>query len=49
MDFSKPQTVDLAKIQHEMTVNYISMVALTHAFVPFFQEKAARGDKVAFI
>ncbi|KAL2163801.1 hypothetical protein VTH06DRAFT_5860 [Thermothelomyces fergusii] len=49
MDFSKPWTVDLANIQREITVNYVSMVALTHAFVPFFQEKAAKQEKVAFL
>ncbi|KAL2185856.1 NADP-dependent dehydrogenase-like protein [Thermothelomyces heterothallicus CBS 203.75] len=49
MDFSKPWTVDLSKIQQEITINYVSMVALTHAFVPFFQDKAAKQEKVAFI
>lgn len=41
MDFSKPQTVDMGKIQYEILVNYVSMVALTHAFMPFFQSKKA--------
>lgn len=48
MDFSKPHTVDISKIQHEITINYVSMVALTHAFMPFFQRKATTED-VAFI
>ncbi|KAF2204388.1 NADP-dependent dehydrogenase-like protein [Delitschia confertaspora ATCC 74209] len=48
MDFSKPHTVDITKITHEVTVNYISMVALTHAFMPFFQAKSTAQD-VAFI
>ena len=48
MDFSKPHTVDIGKIQHEITVNYVSMVALTHAFIPFFQSKANQGES-AFI
>ena len=41
MDFSKPQTVDMAKVQYEILVNYVSMVALTNAFMPFFQKKKA--------
>lgn len=44
MDFSKPHTVDIAKIRHEITVNYISVVALTHAFMPFFQAKPASQE-----
>ena len=44
MDFSKPHTVDISKIQHEITVNYVSMVALTHAFMPFFQSKATEQE-----
>ena len=48
MDFSKPHTVDIGKIQHEITVNYVSMVALTHAFMPFFQAKAS-AEESAFI
>ena len=50
MDFSKPHTVNMAEIKHEMTVNYLSFVALTHAFMPFFlQRKAAIGEASAFI
>lgn len=49
MDFSKPHTVDIGRIQHEMTVNYLSFVALTHAFMPFFQRKVAAGEDSAFI
>lgn len=48
MDFSKPWTVDMAKIQKEITINYVSMVALTHAFLPFFQQKSLQQE-VAFI
>ena len=44
MDFSKPHTVDISKIQNEVTINYISMVALTHAFMPFFQSKSTSED-----
>jgi len=43
MDFSKPKTVDISKITHEITVNYIAMVAITHAFMPFFLSKP--GEK----
>ncbi|KAL9635769.1 MAG: hypothetical protein Q9164_003250 [Protoblastenia rupestris] len=48
MDFSKPHTVDIKKIQHEITVNYISIVALTHAFMPFYQAKPS-SQEPAFI
>jgi len=48
MDFSKPHTVDIQKIQHEMTVNYVSVVAVTHAFLPFFQAKGTKEES-AFI
>jgi NAD(P)-dependent dehydrogenase (short-subunit alcohol dehydrogenase family) len=44
MDFSKPHTVDIRKIQHEITVNYVSVVALTHAFLPFFQAKGKQAE-----
>ena len=49
MDFSKAHTVDMGRVQHEMTVNYLSFVALTHAFMPFFQRKGAAGQDSAFI
>ena len=49
MDFSKPHTVDIGKIQHEITVNYVSMVALTQAFMPFFLGRSAGGEESAFI
>ncbi|KAK0712771.1 NADP-dependent dehydrogenase-like protein [Lasiosphaeria miniovina] len=49
MDFSRPHTVDLAKIQREVTVNYVSMVALTHGFLPFFQAKAAQGETATIV
>ncbi|KAI0478382.1 NADP-dependent dehydrogenase-like protein [Xylariaceae sp. FL0804] len=48
MDFSKPHTVDIKKIQNEINVNYISMVALTHALVPFFQ-KASLDKEMALM
>ncbi|KAL9052434.1 MAG: hypothetical protein Q9162_005403 [Coniocarpon cinnabarinum] len=31
MDFSKPHTVDMGKVQYEVAVNYTSIVAMTHA------------------
>ncbi len=48
MDFSKPHTVDMGNIQKEITTNYTSMVALTHAFVPFFQANSLNKE-VAFM
>ena len=36
IDFHKPETVDLNRFQEELTTNYTSFVALTHAFIPFF-------------
>ncbi|KAI8629898.1 NADP-dependent dehydrogenase-like protein [Xylariaceae sp. FL1651] len=48
MDFSKPHTVDMNKIQTELTTNYTSMVAITHAFTSFFQARSIE-NAVAFI
>lgn len=39
MDFTKPETVDIAKIEFEFKTNYISFLALTKAFLPFLQSK----------
>lgn len=39
MDMSKPQTVKVAKIDEEMRINYVSLVALTQAFMPFLQSR----------
>ena len=39
-DFSKPDTVDMSLFENEMLTNYISLVHLTHAFIPFFQKKS---------
>jgi short-subunit dehydrogenase len=33
-DFSKPGTIDLAAFNQEMTINFTSFVALTHALLP---------------
>jgi len=38
-DFSKPETVDLAKFNAEVTTNFTSYVALVHAFIPFLKSK----------
>ena len=46
MDFSKPHTVDISKVQHEVTVNYTSIIAMTHAFMPHF---LSQGKDTAFI
>ena len=39
LDFSKPESVDLAEIQKEFTTNYLSFLALTKGFLPFLQSK----------
>ncbi|KAF2797527.1 oxidoreductase [Melanomma pulvis-pyrius CBS 109.77] len=33
-DFAKPSTLDLPRFHHEITTNFLSFVALTHAFMP---------------
>lgn len=42
-DFSKPETVDLAKFNAEMTINFTSYVALVHAFIPYLKRDTATG------
>ncbi|KAL2065604.1 hypothetical protein VTL71DRAFT_3274 [Oculimacula yallundae] len=42
-DVSSPSTIDFAKFNHEMTINYTNLVALTFAFLPFLKAKAERG------
>ncbi|GKZ85524.1 hypothetical protein AnigIFM56816_011492 [Aspergillus niger] len=37
--FSEPEAINMAVIAEEMNVNYISYVALTKEFLPFFQSK----------
>ena len=39
VDFSKPETVDLAKFNAEVNTNFTSYVALVHAFIPFLKAK----------
>ncbi|EKG10406.1 Short-chain dehydrogenase/reductase SDR [Macrophomina phaseolina MS6] len=41
LDFSKPDTVAMDDVAAEMTVNYLSAVALTRAFLPLLQQKSA--------
>jgi short-subunit dehydrogenase involved in D-alanine esterification of teichoic acids len=41
-NFSQPETVDLAKFNSEMNVNFSSFVALTHAFLPFLKSKKSQ-------
>jgi short-subunit dehydrogenase involved in D-alanine esterification of teichoic acids len=38
-DFSKPVEVDLKKFFSQFNTNFTSIVALTHAFLPFLQSK----------
>ena len=46
VDFSKPESIDIAEISTEFTTNYLSYVALTTAFLPFLQ---GRKDGSALI
>ena len=39
MDIAKPHTIDMASIRSEVATNYTGHVALTHAFLPYFQSK----------
>ncbi|KAB8336898.1 hypothetical protein FH972_021205 [Carpinus fangiana] len=48
MHIGKPETISIAKIQQEINVNYIGMIAVTNAFLPFFQKKPT-GSESAFI
>ncbi|KAH9211848.1 oxidoreductase [Leptodontidium sp. 2 PMI_412] len=49
-DVSSPETIDLAKFNNEMTVNYTSLVALTFAFLPHLKSKAeAKTGPVSII
>ncbi|KAF2663292.1 NAD(P)-binding protein [Microthyrium microscopicum] len=36
LDFTKPETIDLAAIQQEINLNYVGIIAITKAFLPFF-------------
>ncbi|GFF41185.1 uncharacterized oxidoreductase DltE [Aspergillus udagawae] len=45
--FSEPESIDMNQIQDEMTVNYVSYVALAKEFLPFFIAK--RDTPTSFI
>lgn len=42
-DFTKPESVSLEHIQSEFTLNYISQIAVTKAFLPFLLSRAKEG------
>lgn len=46
VDFTKPDTVDIDALQTEFTTNYLSYLALTKAFLPFFQGKKDQSSLV---
>ncbi|MCJ1307701.1 hypothetical protein MMC25_001349 [Agyrium rufum] len=46
LDFSKPESVDLDVINLEFTTNYLSYLALTKAFLPFFQDKKTESGLI---
>lgn len=41
-DFSHPEKVDLGQFDFEINVNFLSFVALTHAFLPFLMKKKSQ-------
>ncbi|KAH7333342.1 oxidoreductase [Rhexocercosporidium sp. MPI-PUGE-AT-0058] len=41
---SSPESIDLAKFNNEMTIDYTSLVALTFAFLPHLKAKAEGGS-----
>jgi short-subunit dehydrogenase involved in D-alanine esterification of teichoic acids len=45
-DFSQPEQVDLAEFNSEVTVNFTSFVALTHAFLPFLASKKSQTSLI---
>jgi len=46
--FSEPETIDMSVIQEEVTVNYLSPLALTKEFVPFFYSKKDSPTSLMF-
>jgi NADP-dependent 3-hydroxy acid dehydrogenase YdfG len=48
MHVGKPHTVDLAGLKQEIDVNYLGVVAVVNAFLPFYQRKPA-DSKLAFV
>ncbi|PSN66096.1 NAD(P)-binding protein [Corynespora cassiicola Philippines] len=45
-DFSNPSTIDLGVFNHEMTVNFSSFVALTHALLPHLLSREEKSSLV---
>ncbi len=45
-DFSKPETVDLKVVQEEFQTNYLSILALTNAFMSFFKSKSEESSLI---
>jgi short-subunit dehydrogenase involved in D-alanine esterification of teichoic acids len=43
-NFAKPETVDIGLISEEFTTNYLSLLALTKAFLPFLQAKSTESS-----
>jgi short-subunit dehydrogenase involved in D-alanine esterification of teichoic acids len=48
MDVSKPHTVEISKLSEEININYLGVVNIFNAFLPFFQKKPA-SEKSAVI
>lgn len=46
VDFSEPDSVDLEAINLEFTTNYLSQLALTKAFLPFFLAKSEHSGLI---
>ncbi|KAJ5904847.1 uncharacterized protein N7473_001763 [Penicillium subrubescens] len=46
--FSEPETISMSDIQEEMTVNYISYVAMAKEFLPFFMAKENTPTSLIF-
>ncbi len=48
-DFSKPEQIDLTEFNDEIKVNFLSFIALTHAFLPFLQRKASKTSLILYV
>ncbi|KAL1885717.1 hypothetical protein Plec18167_001212 [Paecilomyces lecythidis] len=46
-DFSKPESLDMSLLTEEMTVNYLSYLALAKAFLPFLMKKPEQTALIA--
>ncbi|RYO79650.1 hypothetical protein DL764_009997 [Monosporascus ibericus] len=49
LNFTKPEAIDLASVQQEMTTNYMSYVALTTYLLPHLQSLAPRPAALAAV